>query len=98
MNTAWANPYEAIENVQEHFGYLIQALTESRAAVEEDIRELSSSPRTRCLDALNLIRENLVTLGDHLERSRRILNESAHSESPALPRTIRESPAAEATV
>lgn len=70
-----AAPFESIENSQEYVGLLAQVIEETRAAIDEEIRLATDAKAERRRAALGLVAHKLGQLQDHVNSSRRLLND-----------------------
>jgi hypothetical protein len=68
-------PFDSIESAHEYVTLLTQQVEEVTASLAEDLELASREGEARHLDALRLVDLKLRQLGDHLTRSRRILND-----------------------
>jgi hypothetical protein len=68
-------PFDSIESAYEYVGLLREAVTESRAAIQEDLVAAQSQEAARLVEALQLVAFKLDKLGEHMEASHRLLND-----------------------
>ena len=75
MNREFTATFETIDSAQEYLGLLVEALLESKVAIETEISAQAASTPSRRIDALKLVMYNLEKLSVHMARSQRILND-----------------------
>lgn len=68
-------PFDNIESAYEYVGLLREAVTESRAAIEEDLVAARAQEAARLVEALQLVAFKLDKLGEQMESSHRLLND-----------------------
>jgi hypothetical protein len=68
-------PFDSIESAHEYVTLLTQQVEEVTVSLAEDIDAATRQGAARHLDALRLVDYKLRQLGDHLSRSRRLLND-----------------------
>lgn len=75
MDYHFETPFDNIESAQEYLALLSQALEEAIANAEADIPGETNSLTTRRRDALRLVLYKLEKLEQHINVSRRLLND-----------------------
>jgi hypothetical protein len=70
-----AHHFPNIESAYQYVCQLTEALTEEQAIVEENIAEIAAPGDERRVEALRLVSYKLGQLKQHLEMSRRLLND-----------------------
>jgi hypothetical protein len=75
VNREFTATFETIDSAQEYLGLLVEALLESKVAIETEISAQAASTPSRRIDALKLVMYNLEKLSVHMARSQRILND-----------------------
>jgi hypothetical protein len=68
-------PFDSIESAHEYVTLLTQQVDEVTASLAEDLELAAAQGEARHLDALRLVDFKLRQLGEHLTRSRRLLND-----------------------
>ena len=69
------NPFDSIEGAHQYVTLLAEALTEAQATIEGDMAEMLADGESRRVKALRLVSYKLNQLKQHLETSRRLLND-----------------------
>jgi hypothetical protein len=75
MNHVSASPFDSIENAHDFVRLFSEAVNEARKDVDSDIQREMGSNSSRRLVAFRLAAYNLEKLEQHLNKSRRILND-----------------------
>jgi hypothetical protein len=75
MNHASGSPFDSIESAHDFVTLFSDSVADARRDIESDIQRELTSNAPRRLDALRLAAYNLEKLEQHLNKSRRILND-----------------------
>jgi hypothetical protein len=75
MNHAIGSPFDSIESAHDFIGLFSDSVAGAKRDIETDIQRELTSNAPRRLDALRLAAYNLEKLEEHLNKSRRILND-----------------------
>jgi hypothetical protein len=67
--------FPSIESAHQYVAHLIEALIEEQATIEENMTEMAVRGDERRVEALRLVSYKLSQLQQHLEMSRRLLND-----------------------
>jgi hypothetical protein len=70
-----ARHFASIESAHQYVAHLTDALVEEQATIEENIAEMLARGDERRVEALRLVSYKLVQLKQHLDISRRLLND-----------------------
>lgn len=68
-------PFESVESAQEFVELLIQAIDETQAEIQEQLRAAREAGNSRHEQALQLVSYKLQNLAQHTTISRRLLND-----------------------
>jgi len=68
-------PFDSIENTQEYFGLLSEALIDVQGQIEDDIRREGDASASRRLEALRVVLFKLQKLQENVNSSGRLLND-----------------------
>ena len=68
-------PFDSIENTQEYFGLLSEALIDVQGQIENDIRREGDASASRRLEALRVVLFKLQKLQEQVHSRSRILND-----------------------
>jgi hypothetical protein len=68
-------PFDSVENAQTYIRLLIEALTEAKKEIDEDVEGAGGARSDRRLQALRLVQYKLHRLEHHLRASGRMLND-----------------------
>jgi hypothetical protein len=69
------SPFDSIESAHEYEQFLLEALTEARAHIRDELTAAQAGRLDRRLQALRLVDYKLAQLGEHLAASSRLLND-----------------------
>ena len=75
MNHAPGSPFESIESAHDFVSLFADSVADAKRDIESNIQRELTSNAPRRLDALRLAAYNLEKLEEHLNKSRRILND-----------------------
>jgi hypothetical protein len=75
MNHASGSPFDSIESAHDFVSLFADSVADAKRDIETDIQRESKANAPRRLDALRLAAYNLERLEEHLNKSRRILND-----------------------
>jgi uncharacterized membrane protein YccC len=75
MNNDAGSPFESIESAREFVTLLSEAVAQAKQDVEADVQRESSSNSPRRQDALRTALYSMEKLEQHMNQSRRILND-----------------------
>jgi len=75
MHDESTTPFDSVDGAHEYVALLCTAIVETRGDLEEDVAQATQEGATRRLDALRLVSYKLDRLQQHLEASRRLLND-----------------------
>lgn len=70
-----AAPFDSIEGAFEYVGLLAEAIAESEAAIQQDLRAARGQGAARRAEALHIVAFKLEKLRGHVSSSRRLLND-----------------------
>ena len=68
-------PFDSIEGAFEYVGLLADAITDSEAAIQQDLTEARGQGAVRRVEALHIVAFKLERLRGHVTSSRRLLND-----------------------
>jgi hypothetical protein len=68
-------PFDNIEGAHQYLTLLMEALTDAQATITDDTAEMLDDGESRRVKALRLVSYKLSQLKQHLETSRRLLND-----------------------
>jgi uncharacterized protein (DUF885 family) len=69
------HPFESVESAQEFVDLLVQAIDETQAEIQEQLRAAVQAGHSRHEQALQLVAYKLQSLAQHMTTSRRLLND-----------------------
>jgi hypothetical protein len=69
------HPFESVESAQEFVELLVEALDETQAEIQDQLRAAVQAGNSRHEQALQLVAYKLQSLAQHMTTSRRILND-----------------------
>jgi hypothetical protein len=75
MNHAIGSPFDSIESAHDFVSLFSDSVADAKRDIETDIQRELTANAPRRLDALRLAAYNLEKLEEHLNKSRRILND-----------------------
>ena len=75
MNTPAENQFDSLESAYQYIAVLTQVLEETRADIVIEVGLAVEAAATRRVDALQLVAYKLERLKNHLDGSRRLLND-----------------------
>ena len=75
MKHASVSPFDSIESAHDFIGLFAEAVADAKRDIESDIQREEAANGSRRLDAFRLAAYNVEKLEQHLNKSRRILND-----------------------